>query len=213
MRRDWFLAGGYPARESDCNSIEEWIMKRLLIVALALVIAGGAVAEDTFGLWRMVDGEYVNYIPGEEVTSPFTLYVTIHQPTSFSIGGYEVGITAPADMLVISIGGPNGWTNFGAAFNHLVGFQTPVIVQEDIGVLCEMSCLGLSIPDQAIPILYGPADPPSIPGHDGPVYADGINPELLVPCGFVTGTPDVFLYGGVVATEAQTLSDVKALFD
>jgi hypothetical protein len=188
-------------------------MKRLLIVALALVVAGGAMAQDTFGLWRMVDGEYANYIPAEEVTAPFTLFITVHDPSSFSIGGYEVGIDIPADMLILATSGPNGWTNFGDATNQLVGFQTPVIVQTEIGVLGQLDCLGLSIPDQATPIVYHGADPPSIPGHDGPVYADGINPELLVACGYVNGSPDVFLYGGVVATEAHTLSDVKALFE
>jgi hypothetical protein len=191
-------------------------MKRLLFIALALVVAGGAVAqEDTFGLWRMVGDDYLDFIPGDEVTTAFTLYVTVHQPTSFSIGGYEVGINVPAEagMVVLEVTGPNGWTNFGDPLNHLVGFQTPVIVQGEFGVLGEMTCLGTVIPDQAYYIAYGPADPPSIPGHDGPVYADGVNPDVLVPCGTVTGTPDVFLYGGVVATEAHTLSGVKALFE
>ena len=97
-------------------------MKRLLFIALALVIAGGAMAQDTFGLWRMVDGEYVPYIPAEEVLDPFTLFITVHEPSSFSIGGYEVGIGIPADMVILATTGPNGWTNFGTPTNHLVGF-------------------------------------------------------------------------------------------
>ena len=188
-------------------------MKRLLIIALALVIAGGAMAEDTFGLWRMVDGEYVNYIPAEEVTLPFDLFVTIHSPTSFSIGGYEVGITInDPTLLVLAASGPNGWTNFGDNLNHLVGFQTPLIVQDEIGVLCTMQMLGTTIPAEASHIVFGPSVPSSF-DHDGPGYADGVNPDVLVPCGYVNGSPDVFLYGGVVGVEAQTLSGVKALFD
>ena len=188
-------------------------MKRLLIIALALVIAGGAMAQDTFGLWQMVDGEYRNYIPAEECIAPFDLHITIHNPTSFSIGGYEVGIALPvADLLVLGLGGPNGWTNFGDALNHLVGFQTPLIVQEEIGVLCTLNMLGLSMPAEGMHIVFGASDPSSF-DHDGPGYADGINPDILVPCGYVNGSPDVFLYGGVVGTEAHSLSAVKALFD
>ena len=119
----------------------------------------------------------------------------------------------PPEMLILAATGPNGWTNFGSPTNHLVGFQVPVIVQTEIGVLCQMDCIGLSIPDQASHVVYGPSDPQSIPDHDGPVYANGVNPEDLVPCGYVNGSPDVFLFGGVVGVEAQTLSGVKALFD
>ena len=188
-------------------------MKRLLFIALALVIAGGAMAQDTFGLWRMVDGEYVPYIPAEEVLDLFIFFIIVHEPSSFSIGGYEVGIGIPADLIILATTRPPGWTNFGTPTNHLVGFQLPVIVQTEIGVLGEMQCIGLSIPSESTHITYGPSDPPSIPGHDGPVYADGVNPETLVACGFVEGSPDVFLYGGIVGTEAHTLSDVKALFE
>ncbi len=188
-------------------------MKRLLIIALALMIAGGAMAQDTFGLWRMVDGDYVNYIPAEEVTTPFTLFITLHDPSVFSVGGYEVGMAIPADMIILAATGPNGWTNFGDPTNQLVGFQTPVIIQTDMGVLGELQCLGLSMPAEASHISFGAANPPSIPDHDGPVIANGVNPDELLPCGYVNGSPDVFLYGGVVGTEAHTLSDVKALFE
>ncbi len=189
-------------------------MKRLLIIALALVIACGAMAQDTFGLWRMdADGNYQNYIAAEDVTTPFTLFITIHDPSSFSVGGYEVGMTLPEGMLILNAGGPNGWTNFGDATNQLVGFQTPVIVQAEIGVLGELSCLGLSVPTDPMNVVYMGANPPSIPGHDGPVYANGVNPDELIACGYVNGAPEVFLYGGVVGTEAHTLSDVKAMFE
>jgi hypothetical protein len=72
--------------------------------------------------------------------------------------------------------------------------------------------LGLAIPAEASHIMYGPSEPSSF-DPPSPGYADGVDPELLVPVGYVNGSPDVFLYGGVVGTEAHTLSDVKALFD
>jgi hypothetical protein len=192
-------------------------MKRLLFIALALVVAGGAIAQeqDTFGLWQQVDGEYRNFIPAEETLTPFTLFVTLHDSSIFTIGGYEVGLTIPSYLLILDASGPNDWTNFGDNTNHLVGYITPLpTFGEPIVVLGQIECLVPSL-DGVTPqyIVYGGANPPSIPDHDGPVIADGVNPDVLIPCGYVNEVPEVFLVAGVVGTEAHTLTDVKALFD
>ncbi len=170
-------------------------MKSLICVALILMIGGGALAEDTFGLWHLVNGEYVNWIPVEQATDPFELSVTVHDPSVFSIGGYEVGMDVPDEVLVLGIGGPNGWTNYGDPTNQIVGFQTPLIVQTEIGMLCEMRCLAIAYPDYPAAIIYHGSNPASIPGHDGPVLANGINPDELMACGYVNGHSSVFFFG------------------
>jgi len=189
-------------------------MKRLLFIALALMIASVAVAQepDTFGLWRMVDGDYENYLPVEDIPGEFFLYVTLHDGSTFSVGGYEVGMDIPAEMLVLEIDFFGG-VNFGDNTNHLVGYTAPIFTQEDMLVLSVMDCLSTALPPAPVPIVYHGADPASIPGHDGPVYADGTNPDNLIACGYVDGTPNVFLFGGAVATESQSWSGVKSLFE
>ena len=187
-------------------------MKRLLFIALALIIASVAVAEDSFGLWRQVEGEYVNYLPVEDMPGPFTLYVTLHDRTSFSVGGYEVGMDIPAEMFVLAVDYFGG-TNFGDNTNHLVGYPTPIFVDGPILVLSVMDCLSSTVPAEESHIVFHASDPSSIPGHDGPVYADGVDPTILVPCGYVNGSPDVFLFGGIVGTESQSWTGVKSLFE
>ncbi|HOX26780.1 MAG TPA: hypothetical protein PLL30_06325 [Candidatus Krumholzibacteria bacterium] len=191
-------------------------MKRLLTLALALLVAGGVMAQDNFGMYRLVGGEYLDYIPMEECDAgtALDLIVTLHNPTSFSIGGFEVGIDMPSQLFVLNGVFPNGGTNFGGSFtNLLVGYMTPIPVQTDIITLVTLNCLIGSTPPEALYVVYHGANPPSIPGHDGPVYADGVNPDILVPCGYINGTPNVFLFGGVVAVENQTWTGVKNLFD
>ncbi len=189
-------------------------MKYLMIVALILVTAGVALADDTFGLWRQVEGEFVNHLDIREVTTPFTLYITLHDPTVFSVGGYEVGITVPDLILILAASGPNGWTNYGDAFNQIVGYMTPLSTYgEPVVVLGQIDCLGLDVLPGPASVVYGAASPASIPGHDGPVIANGVNPDQLIACGYVTGSPGVFWFSDPLATRTETWTDVKALFD
>ena len=189
-------------------------MNRLFVVILGLTIAGGAVAQDTFGLWRLVGEEYENFIPVEQFTDPFTLYISLHDASIPAVGGYEVGITTPPEVLILAASGPNGWTNFGDSTNHLVGFGTPLPTDgEPFTILGQLECLGFSEPTGPWTISYHGAEPASIPGHDGPVIADGFDPTNLIACGFVDGSPDVFFFSVVVATEQQSWTAVKSLFD
>lgn len=170
------------------------------------------MAEDTFGLWRMVDGDYENFLPAGKIPGPFTLYVTLHDGSLYSVGGYEVGIDIPAEMLILEIDFMGG-TNFGDNTDHLVGYPLPMYIQTEIVVLAEMSCLSTTMPPAPTFVSHHASSIQSVPGLDGPVYANVNNPDELVPGGAVNGSPEVFLFGGVVATDTQTWSGVKALFE
>ncbi len=190
-------------------------MKRLLILALVLSIAVGAMAEDKVGLFRTVDGEYENFLPMEEIIPGNTidLYVTLHNATRPTIGGYEVGIDLPAELVVMGLDIYSG-INIGDGGNMLVGYQYPQLAAlSDIFVLGTMHCVLNGIPTSATYLTMHGANPPSVPGHDGPVYADGAVPEILVPCGYVGVDAEVFLFGGSVAAVETNWSGVKSLFE
>ena len=72
--------------------------------------------------------------------------------------------------------------------------------------------LGVAVPDPRY-IYYHGAEPPSIPGHDGPVISIGDDPTILIACGYVNYSPEVFHFVGIVADEKQSWTAVKALFD
>ncbi len=187
-------------------------MKRLLSLALVLVLAGGVMAQDNFGMYRMVDGEYANYVMIDELTpgASLDLYITLHDPSIFSVGGFEVGIDMP-DFAFVTDADLRDGINFGGAFtNLLVGYTAPIPAQEDVIVLATLVTT-VGEPAPGVCTMHG-ANPPSIPGHDGPVIANGANPDELIPCGYVDGTADVFLFSEVVAVETATYSGVKALF-
>jgi len=187
-------------------------MKRLVSLALVLVLAGGVLAQDNFGMYRMVDGEYSNFVMVDELTPGATLdlYITLHDPSVFVVGGFEVGIDMP-EFTVVTDAEFDG-INFGGSFtNLLVGYYTPIPAQETPVVLATLF-VTVTAPDAGVCTMHG-AVPPSIPGHDGPVIANGANPDELIACGYVDGTPDVFLFSEVVAVETQTFSGVKALFE
>lgn len=170
-------------------------MKIMMILASALLIAGGAAAQSGadnmmtmfFDPSNFVD-EATNIDPGG---GQFTAYVVLLNPTVETVGGYEVGITLsdPA-LLVLNVTGPNGWTNFGSNnLNHIAGYMVPVPASPDGVVLAMMTMVHYGT--GLVEIYYGPSTPSSIP--DVPVIADGANPEILLPCSLPTAN-------GLVAT-------------
>ena len=72
-------------------------MKKLLVLALVALMASGALAqeENEFGLWTDGEGGYANFKMIEQY-APFNLYITLHNASVASVGGYEVGWTMPA---------------------------------------------------------------------------------------------------------------------
>jgi len=184
-------------------------------------MAGGAMAQwDEDNLMGMFfsDEEFTEYTTCMTTSgAPFNAYIVTLNPEMESVSGYEVGISiSDPSVFVLSVAGPNGWTNFGDNTNHLVGFSTPLPVVDYAAVLSVLQMLYAGA--EVVDIVFGAANPPSIPGHDGPVLADGSNPDILVPCA-VTTHPSM---NGLVATlndcnpspvETQSFTSVKALFN
>jgi hypothetical protein len=184
-------------------------MKSLLSILFVALLAFPALAVDSMGISGSTDTlEDILFVdPG----TPFNMYVVLIDPSSVTIGGYECGLSFQGGTpFVLSVTGPNGWTNFGDNLNHLCGYGTPLPAAE-LTVLSTLNVLVSAAPFEAL-VIMGPSDPSSF-GGEGPGYADGVNPEILVLCSVpadgVVGT----ITTEVVATEAHSLSSVKALFD
>jgi hypothetical protein len=188
-------------------------MKRLLVLALALTMAGGALAEDSFGLFRMVEEEYVDNVPVDEldVGETIDLHITLHEGSLFSTIAFEVGMDVPG-FLSLTGADLRGGHNFGGALtNLLVGYTEPVLLNADVVVLATLTGVVTGEPEAGSVVFHG-AEPPSVPGHDGPIYASAANPSNLVLCDSVGGTSEVFRFGDPVAVRTSTYSDVKTLF-
>lgn len=193
-------------------------MKSLLALALVAVMAGSALADaPEVGLYfsnTEFTQETVNF--AAPLATPFSAYIALTMSDLTSVGAYEVGIShdGGSALLITGASGPNGWTNFGNNLNHLAGYQTPLPVNENGTVLGQVDMLLLS-PSTVVFTMHG-ANPPSVPGHDGPVLADGQNSSNLVVCWTPAGAPNgevASLNGEVVAVEQNTLTGVKALFE
>jgi hypothetical protein len=119
-------------------------------------------------------------------------------------------------VFVLGVTGPNGWTNFGSPTNHLAGFQTPLPVSgNNTAVMATIQMLysGSGLVD----ISMGASTPTSF-DPPAPGIADGTDVDILYPCFLTSGVASGGVVatlngGGVVATEAHSLSGVKALFD
>ncbi len=189
-------------------------MKKLLALALVVMVAGGALAQTSednmMGMFfaEPFVSENTNFV---NAFAPFNAFIVLLNPAIESIGGYEVGIDIPATVFVLGVIGENGWTNFGDNLNHLCGYQTPLPVAPGGTVLSTLNMLytGTDI----IYVAYGEATPPSIPGV--PVIANGANPDELIACNLTSDGGFVATINGpgVVATEDHSLTSVKALFE
>ncbi len=186
-------------------------MKRVCLVLCLITCVTVAHSQEpnTLGLYFFAEeiGDEVSHIsdPG----NPFEALVVLLAPSQATVGGYEVGITIP-DAALIASGptGPNGMINFGDSTNHLCGYQTPVPADPSGTVL---STLTFSFSgDGYVPIFFGPADPPSLPG--APAITDGDDPDILLPCNLFAEDGLVAEINPTVAAEQHTLGGVKALF-
>lgn len=194
-------------------------MKRLLFVALALIVAGSAVAEDQFGLWRVENQGawnelWLNYVPMEDIVGFHTLYVVLHDRSLFNIAAFEVGINWPSFVFPTALDIPNNGINFGDFEDLLVGYNIPVVSPDFTRlVLATLTVFVAAPPAESAHVEFRGAWLESIPGHNGPVVAAGFDFDILVACGYYGNDPDVFLFGGTIATESATWSSVKALFN
>lgn len=193
-------------------------MKKLLALALVVMMAGGALAQGA-GMGIFFDPAVftdANSNLDPAAGTPFNAYLVLLGSPFDTIGGYECSVAiSDATVFVLTLTGPNGWTNFGGSnLNHLCGYQQALSTPAGGTVLSTFNMIFSGANEVTMSI--GAATPPSIPGV--PVIANGANPEELLGCGLTSGStvPDVVatLNGaGIVATESHTLTDVKALFD
>ena len=196
-------------------------MKKLLALALVVMVAGGAMAQDAnfMGMY-FSDTDFSDETTNIDTTGvPFNGYVVLQNVSVATVGGYEVGITlSDGTVFVLTATGPNGWLNFGGTnLNHLVGFQTPVVCDANgNAIVSTINFLSFGAPCE---VTFGSAAPSSF-NYQGPGIANGANPDELIL--FSLSSDDLPPYEGVVATfngagvigtENHSWTGVKALFD
>jgi hypothetical protein len=207
-------------------------MKKLLIIALTVVLAGGAMAQEwvwyggAMGVY-FSDTEFTAETTNLETTVPvFEFYIVLRDAQVNLVAAYECGLefTDPT-VFFLNATGPGGWTNFGALDNHLVGFQTPQPVDANGDVVLS-TVTALYVGSDPIDLYMGPSSPSTgEPDHNpwgytwnGPLIADGEDFDILLCCHLTSGAagyPDVVatLNGSVVAVEGRSWSQVKGLFE
>ena len=193
-------------------------MKKLLVTLAIVCLAGTAFAQvdpDPNGIGVFFDTEGTVYCH-EFIGGAVTAYVIITNPSQDAgIGGYEFHVTAalPAGNYDTGWTLPAGALNVSAAPDFVVGMGSPLpyapaVVVAQWGLL--MFAAG------CMEFYVGPADTPSMPGV--PLYADGLNPGLLVPLQVSSGSaelPVAQLNCGeciVIGAEDATFGSVKAMY-
>jgi len=197
-------------------------MKKLLVLGLVAVMATGALAqsseENMMGMFFSPDvfnDETTNF---PNTFTPFNSYIVLLNATVPSVAAYEAGLMlSDPTVFLLNVDGPNGWTNFGGPTNHLVGFVTPVPAMADGGAV--LSTIQMLYTGTAtVEISMGPSSPSSF-NSEGPGIANGENVDETFLCPLTSfqdgpwGVVATINGPGVVATEAQSLSSVKALFN
>jgi hypothetical protein len=193
-------------------------MKKLLGLALVALMAGGAFAQAPEVGMFFSSTEFTQDMTNfDSIGAPFNGYIVCFSFDNVgSVGGYEVGINVPAALFLLTVGGPNGWTNFGSPTNQICGYGFPLPAPAEGVVLCTINMLYTGGPAPGVIEFHG-SSPASIPGHDGVVIANGENPDELIACWLVTGQINGVVASvngdGVVAVEDHTWTSVKNLFD
>jgi len=188
------------------------MMKYLLTVLMIAMLTLPALAENQMGVSALDDA--LDPVKIIDINVPFSMHVVLVDPTQPTIGGYECSLSFDGDQpVVLEVGGPNGWTNFGAGDNHLVGYGTPLPATPYL-ILATYSCLVLEGPFETYMVM-GPSEPSSFDG-EGPGYVDGENTDLLVLCTYTLdddGVVGAISDEEVVPVETKSLSAVKTLFE
>jgi len=202
------------------QNLESLRMKNILLVTLLLLPLAPALADfddpNVMGMFfsgtEFSDATTGIHTPG----APFNAYIVVLNPEVEAIGGYEVGISiSDPTVFVLSTMGPDKWANEGDSLNQIVRFGTPVVVVDSAAILCTVQLLYSGT--DLVEICFGPADPPGIPGHEGPVIVDGANldiQESLIPCWPPFWGDLVAVLNPEHGSPVQTgsLSQLKALF-
>lgn len=196
-------------------------MKTLLAALLTLALAVpafGLVDDgiDSFGIYFDETGD-ANSLDPVAPNSVIDAYFIIANPTAPTLRGWEVFVNWGGLLpLSVEYRGMNPLDIYADMDKFIVGLAFPMGGGESY-VLAKVTLL---VPDTAPTLIHaGPAEPASIEGV--PVYADGT--LALIPMVFSTVEVDQAgwtVHGlaavnaqGPVATESQSWSNVKALFE
>lgn len=201
-------------------------MKKLLAFTIVALMAGSALAAPGMGVF-FSNTEFTAENTNVNMTAaPFNAYLVVIGADGIEqLAAYDVGIQIDnAGVFVLGVSGSNGWTNFGNNTNHLCGFGAdgapPLPVVNGSAVLSTLNMLYSGT--DPVEIKLGPSSL-SVPLHGHPVIVDAAFPDDPVECGVTTGVHIAQEFqtvatlhnadNGLVATEAQSLSHIKALFD
>jgi len=197
-------------------------MKRTLLCCLLSMVLSGVVMGQSAVIGMSPDLEpwnvwNTNIDPGGE---PFDVYLVVMADGLYSVGGYELELQfSSPSVFLLSVDGPNGWTNFGSNMNHLCGYTTPLPLGADgEAVLSTLTLLYTSPEDATISV--GPSNPSSV-DDAGPAVVNGIDLDQVIACEVT------YAYGGYgpvltlngegiyspFAVESRSWSDVKRIFD
>jgi hypothetical protein len=197
-------------------------MRQLILALLISAIANSVLAledGDYGGTMGIYFSETEFTVETMNLTTPpsvFYAYIVLTDAQVINVLAYEVGITLSSpDALILGASGPMGWVNFGTAYDHLVGYNDPLPVNED-GTIVLSRLTGVYDGTDQVDFLMGASSLESVPGWDGPVILDPDNDVLLV-CHLssgATGYQDAvaWLNRDVVAVETATWSAIKELF-
>ncbi len=206
-------------------------MKKFAILLALSMIASSAFAivddgDSSLGIYFDNAGEINCFAPAAAV--PFNVYFIMANPEVANMGGFEFGWrfspeVVPAPFILGTTLPPQA-LNIGNNFNFIVGLGGGLITSEAT-VLVTLNMMVLAPVAGGTYMQVGPATPASIPGHAA--FNDFNNPANIMPMNFATvDGVDVVVDGngwvvpgvakmscpGPVATESETWSGVKALF-
>jgi hypothetical protein len=203
--------------------------KFAILLALSLVASSAfAIMDDgtsSLGIYFDNTGDINCFAPAAAV--PFNAYFIMANPDVANMGGYEFAWRFSPEIVpapfVLSATFPAGALNIGTNYNFIVGLGSGLVTSEAT-VLVTLNLMVLAPVNPATRLQVGPATPASIPGHAA--YNDFNNPADIRPMNFSTvmGPNDIDAQGwvvpgvaqmscpGPVATESETWSGVKALF-
>jgi len=201
-----------------------------VLFALLTIVASAALAvsppEDqgfaVLGIYTQPEASEDAAVMLEDVDAgvPYTIYFVMyhHRLDSYNLGGFEFSWSIePSEMapMVLETTYNNEQAyNFGDSFNQLVGFAWRQPTAPDAPLLLFSAEIMFLTPPTNANVYLGAAVPASIDGEM--VYADLVFPDTLKvmkPNNSSQSLDEpVFKFNPVVATEYQSLSSVKSLF-
>lgn len=197
-------------------------MKKLLTFAFVALMAGAAFGQPCFGVF-FSNESFEDADTNVDAPTSVNAYLVVLGLDEDSIGAYECGleILPEGAVFVTGVTGANGWTNYSTNLNQRAGYTTALPVTDGAAVL---STLAIFSTDSAAEVTIGvgpttpsslnPAAPNIVPGRDDSIIIPGSTTAgPLAAAGDAFTVVATFNGAGVVATEAQSLSNIKAMFD